>query len=113
MVALKTAVLESVQRDRSTTTMVLDERYNMRNRIGVMIAIGMTLGVGSAFAQTGNGATSGSHYNLNILGKTDCTPADLTGSDRHTIQVLLNGGQSVTDINGMPITVLDKQNKIF
>ena len=64
----------------------------------VLIALG--LAVGTAAAQAGNGAPSGSHYNLNILGKRDCTPADLTGSDRHTIQVLLNGGQSAADING-------------
>ena len=38
---------------------------------------------GQAFA-TGNGAPSGSHYNLNIIGKENCSPADLTGSNRHT-----------------------------
>ena len=77
----------------------------------VLIALG--LAVGTAAALAGNGAPSGSHYNLNILGKRDCTPADLTGSDRHTIQVLLNGGDSAADINGALALSLDKQNKIF
>jgi len=73
----------------------------------------LALAVGTSAALAGNGAPSGSHYNLNILGKRDCTPADLTGSDRHTIQVLLNGGQSAADINGTLALTLDKQNKIF
>src|SRR5439155_16067756 len=58
----------------------------MKNAI--LIVLGLAVGTAAALAQTGNGAPSGGHYNLNILGKTDCTPADLTGSDRHTIQVL-------------------------
>jgi hypothetical protein len=79
----------------------------------VLIAFGLAVGTAAALAQTGNGAPSGGHYNLNILGKRDCTPADLTGSNRHTIQVLLNGGQSAADINGTLALGLDKQNKIF
>jgi len=75
--------------------------------------LGLAVGTAAALAGTGNGAPSGGHYNLNILGKRDCTPADLTGSDRHTIQVLLNGGQSAADINGTLALSLDKQNKIF
>ncbi len=80
----------------------------------VLIAVGLAVGTAAAFAQTnGNGALSGSHYNLNILGKRDCAPADLTGSSRHTIQVLLNGGQSAADIDGTLALTLDKKNKIF
>src|SRR3989442_14755658 len=79
----------------------------------VLILLGLAVGTAAALAGTGNGAPSGGHYNLNILGKRDCTPADLTGSDRHTIQVLLNGGQSAADINGTLALSLDKQNKIF
>lgn len=72
---------------------------------------------GSALA--GNGAPSGAHYNLNLLGKNDCTPADLTGSNRHTIQVLLDysdqdGGYWDNGV-WVPLyaTQLDKRNKIF
>src|SRR3989442_7154285 len=83
----------------------------MKNSL--LIVLGLAVGTAAALAQTGNGAPSGAHYNLNILGKRDCTPADLTGSNRHTIQVLLNGGQSAADINGTLALTLDKQNKIF
>jgi len=79
----------------------------------VLIALGLAVGTAAALAQNGNGAPSGGHYNLNILGKRDCTLADLTGSSRHTIQVLLNGGQKAADINGTLALTLDKQNKIF
>src|SRR3989442_2250511 len=79
----------------------------------VLILLGLAVGTAAALAGTGNGASSGSHYNLNLLGKRDCTPSDLTGSDRHTIQVLLNGGDSAADINGALALSLDKQNKIF
>jgi len=64
-----------------------------------------------AFGQTGNGAPSGSHYNLNILGKTTCSGDDLTGSNRHSIQVLLNFNDG--NNNGQLATTLDKRNKIF
>src|SRR5207247_8992945 len=77
----------------------------------VLIALGLAVGTAAALAD--NGALNSSHYNLNILGKRDCTPADLTGSDRHTIQVLLNGGKSAADINGTLFLDLDKSNKIF
>jgi hypothetical protein len=42
-----------------------------------------------ANAQTGNGAPSGAHYNLNIIGVDKGKTAPLTGSDRHTIFVAL------------------------
>jgi hypothetical protein len=63
------------------------------------------LGGVSALAQ-GNGFPSGSHYTLNIQGKTTCAGSSLTGSDRHTIQVLLN-------VQADPTNVIDKTNKIF
>ncbi len=78
-----------------------------------LIILGLAVGTAAALAQNGNGAPSGSHYNLNILGKRDCTPADLTGSNRHTIQVLLNGGQSAADLDGTLALTLDKKNKIM
>jgi len=79
----------------------------------VLLALGLAVGTAAAQAQTGNGAPSGGHYNLNIIGKRDCTPADLTGSDRHVIQVLLDGGQSRDDIDGTLALTLDRKNKIF
>ena len=61
----------------------------------------------------GNGAPSGAHYNLNILGKTNCAGDDLTGSDRHTIQVLLVGGDQAEFLNGQLATGISKKNKIY
>jgi hypothetical protein len=43
----------------------------------------------TVLAQTGNGAPSGPHYNLNIIGVTHGKKAPLTGSDRRTIFVPL------------------------
>ncbi len=60
----------------------------------------------------GNNAPSGSHYNLNILGKDNCPGDDLTGSNRHTIFVLLNYNDD-TPHTWTPTTSLDKRNKIF
>src|SRR5262245_20684543 len=57
------------------------------------------------FAQ-GNGFPSGNHYTLNIQGKSNCAGDDLTGSNRHTIQVLLNFQSDQNDL-------VDKTNKIF
>src|SRR5215470_4081490 len=79
----------------------------------LIIAFGLAVGTAATLAQTGNNAQSGSHYNLNILGKRDCTPADLNGNNGHTIQVFLNGGQSAQDLNGTNVLFLDKKNKIF
>jgi hypothetical protein len=60
----------------------------------------------------GNGAPSGSHYNLNILGKDNCPGDDLKGGNRHTIFVLLDY-QDPTPKNWTLTTGLDKRNKIF
>jgi hypothetical protein len=79
----------------------------MRNSVRHMIvsASVMFLGTGAALAQ-GNGFPSGGHYTLNIQGKTKCAGSDLTGSNRHTIQVLLNVSSDETN-------VIDRTNKIF
>lgn len=42
----------------------------------------------------GNGAPSGPHYNLNIIGVTNPKKADMTGSNRHTIFVPLKSTKS-------------------
>src|SRR5215210_2597709 len=85
----------------------------MYKRIGTLMTAAALLAVSAApaLAQTGNGAPSGDHYNLNILGKESCSPNDLTGSNRHTIQVLLYHSDVTT--TGQLATTLDKTNKIF
>lgn len=65
-----------------------------------------------AFAQTGNGAPSGSHYNLNIIGMDTCKSADMTGSNRHTIFVDLNYSDG-TPTNPTSTVSLNPKNKIF
>src|SRR5260370_769155 len=48
-------------------------------------------------AQNGNGAPSGAHFELNIIGVSDPKTQPLTGGDRHTIFVGLGTkGQEVT-----------------
>ena len=60
----------------------------------------------------GNGLdVTGSHYNLNIIGKDNCAPVPLTGSNRHVIQVLLNFNDGSQ--NGQAAATLDRRNKIF
>jgi len=81
-------------------------------RIPRILALAVVAAPLAAFA-TGNGAPSGAHYNLNILGKTQCSKDDLTNSDRHTIQVLLNGGNSAQDLDGTLALNVDKRNKIY
>jgi hypothetical protein len=54
---------------------------------GAALIVGLAV---PATAQTGNGAPSGPHYNLNIIGvEKGKTSSTMTGSDRHTIFVQL------------------------
>lgn len=72
------------------------------------------LGVVTLFASVasaGNGAPSGPHYNLNIIGHTNCPGDDLVGSNRHVIAVLLNFSDG--NNNGQLASTLDRRNKIF
>lgn len=62
---------------------------------------------GSALALTGNGAPSGSHYTLNIIGVDKGKTASMTGSDRHTIFVWLTGASKILLEEGDDFQVLD------
>ena len=79
----------------------------MNNSLRRMIfsATVIALSATPVFAQ-GNGFPSGGHFTLNVQGKTNCAGSPLTGSDRHTIQVLLNFSSDETQI-------IDRTNKIF
>lgn len=82
-------------------------------RFGICFAVVMLLAIAiPSFAQTGNGAISGPHYNLNLIGQDNCKTAAMTGSDRHTIFVLLNY-YDATPTSPTPLTSLDRRNKIF
>lgn len=76
------------------------------------IAIVGVPGVRLALA-TGNGAPSGSHYNLNIIGVPKDKTATMTGNDGHRIFVQLNGGDAASSLNGKTLSEISKVNKIF
>ena len=63
--------------------------------------------------QTGNGAPSGAHYNLNIIGVPHGKTADMTGSMGHVIFVNLNGGDTASSLLGRDFTTISRSNKIF
>jgi len=56
---------------------------------------------------TGNGAPSGPHYNLNILGKPKDKTADMTGTNGHVIFVPLEGKAKINLSEGDDFLVLD------
>jgi len=87
-----------------------NEGHTMKRSVGIMIAIGTAMGIGSAVAQTGNGTLSGPHYNLNIIGHTQCPGSDLVGTDRHTIVVGVFGDGNHA---GKSPTHITPQNKIY
>jgi hypothetical protein len=60
-----------------------------------------------AAASTGNGAPSGAHYNLNLIGVADPKTQPMTSSDGHTIFVPLNGGCKINLTEGS-FDVLDR-----
>ena len=62
---------------------------------------------------TGNGAPSGTHYNLNIIGVPHDKTAAMNDNNGHRIFVQLFGGQSATDISGKDFATLSKVNKIM
>ncbi|PYQ52086.1 MAG: hypothetical protein DMF78_11870 [Acidobacteria bacterium] len=55
-------------------------------RLGLALVVPMAL---ATPAQAGNGAPSGPHYNLNIIGVSKGKTSPMTSSDRHTIFVAL------------------------
>jgi hypothetical protein len=67
----------------------------------------------AAVATTGNGAPSGSHYNLNIIGVPHDKTAAMNDNNGHRIFVQLFGGQPVADISGKDFATLSKVNKIM
>jgi hypothetical protein len=62
-------------------------------RLG-LVAVAAAL---AAPAHAGNGAPSGPHYNLNIIGVSKNKTAPLTSSDRHTIFVGLGSSNDVVE----------------
>ena len=67
----------------------------MRRGLFVMVTFALAALVALP-AVAGNGAPSGSHYSLNIIGVEHPKTQDMTGSDRHTIFVGLGKTGTVT-----------------
>jgi hypothetical protein len=82
----------------------------------VLLAFGVT-GALAGVPMTGNGAPSGSHYTLNIIGVPKDKTALMTSSTDQGIGsrifVELNGGETATSLNGQNFNQLNKVNKIF
>lgn len=79
----------------------------MRNS-GTKMILSAAFLMGSAWPvlAQGNGFPSGNHFTLNVQGKAHCAGDDLAGSNRHTIQVVLNFSSDQDDL-------VDRTNKIF
>jgi hypothetical protein len=67
----------------------------------------------ASVSTTGNGAPSGTHFNLNIIGVPKDKTASMTGNDGHRIFVQLNGGEDAATLNGKLASQLLKVNKIL
>src|SRR6266576_4576538 len=84
----------------------------MKNAV-LTTAFVLAVGTAAALSQNGNGAPSGSHYNLNIIGKADCPTDPQTNGNGHVIFVLLNGGDVATNLTGKLASTVSKVNKIY
>jgi hypothetical protein len=86
----------------------------MKKLIAIVLAVSLVLtlvlGSGIALADkdvTGNGAPSGPHYNLNIIGVQNPKTADMDGSNGHVIFVALSGKSKINLVEGDDYAVLD------
>src|SRR5205814_1176518 len=63
------------------------KRLAVAGLTAAVVAAGLVIGSGGSGPAdaSGNGAPSGSHYNLNIIGVANPKTADMTGANGHTI----------------------------
>jgi hypothetical protein len=80
--------------------------------LAVLCVFVLSAGAGTTATTTGNGAPSGSHYTLNIIGVPQGKTADMTNNNGSRIFVLLNGGEDATSLNGKAYSTLNKVNTI-
>jgi hypothetical protein len=79
-------------------------------KLGIVLTLAITLGYGFGYAaqnETGNGAPSGAHYNLNLIGVSKDKTADMTGNNGHRIFVKLWGKAKIFLREGDDFQVLD------
>jgi hypothetical protein len=88
---LTTAALRTATKDTTTTTTVTT----------------------ASVTSTGNGAPSGTHFNLNIIGVPKDKTADMNNNDGHRIFVQLNGGEDATTLSKKLLNEITRVNKIF
>ena len=74
--------------------------------VSVIALMAMVAPVSASVDTTGNGAPSGAHYNLNIIGVPKGKTADMTGSSGHRIFVPLSGNCRI-DLSMGDYQVLD------
>ncbi len=79
----------------------------MRRVLFICIAVA-ALVVPLVSVSAGNGAPSGSHYNLNIIGVPKDKTADMTGTSGHTIFVNLWGNTKIWLQKGDDFLVIDR-----
>ncbi len=83
----------------------------MKKVFAIVLAVAMVASIaGIAFAQveeTGNGAPSGAHYTLNIIGVQNPKTAPMDGSNGHVIFVSLSGHNKIELCEGEDFAVLD------
>ena len=72
------------------------------------LALAVALSTSATQAQTGNGAPSGEHYNLNIICVPNGKKADMTNTQGHTIFVSCSGTSKINLIEGADFEVLDR-----
>ena len=75
--------------------------------LAIILASAGTAAVTPAAAGTGNGAPSGAHYNLNIIGVPKNKTATMDDNSGHRIFVPLGGKTSIWLKEGDPFAVLD------
>src|SRR5262245_8868540 len=77
------------------------KKWTGRVRRPLILGLGlMALTSSLALAQTGNGAISGPHYNLNLIGVDRDKTADMTGDNGHRIFVNLYGNTKILLFEG-------------
>ncbi len=67
----------------------------MRKTLAIFAVLALAVALVPSVEATGNGAPSGAHYNLNIIGVSKGKTADMTGTSGHTIFVALDGRSTI------------------
>jgi hypothetical protein len=83
-------------------------RRNIMKYLVFYMALVLTLVFAGSAHATGNGAPSGSHYNLNIICVPNGKTADMTGTQGHTIFVPCGDTTKINLIEGPDFEVLDR-----